>query len=193
MIKRIASLFVALSVAIGTLAAQDVVVDQVKFNKTRDDWIQIEMRLTCNGNSAPDARNPKFLENIKVKPYIAYPKGDSADEFVYFTSEVEIIAMEQRDKKNVYFYVPGPIAKRDNLKYPKYVYIELSVNGMELPPQKGGIIGVSNLASLEQMKSMTLSGAEANKDMLLPVYYTQPQYLGSVRDLPVFLRRDPKP
>ncbi len=192
MIKCLVSLFGALAVTVGSLSAQDVVVDQVKFNKTRDDWIQIEMRVTCNGNSAPDARNPKFLENIKIKPYIAYPKGESADEFVYFTSEVEIIAMEQRDKNNVYFYVPGPIAKRDNLKYPKYYYIEVSVNGTELPPQKTAIGNIPNLASLEQMKSLTLSGAEANKDMLLPVYYAPVQYLGSVRDLPAFLRRDPK-
>ncbi len=192
MIRSLFSLFGALAISAGSLVAQDVVVDQVKFNKTRDDWIQIEMRLTCNGNSAPDARNPKFLENIKVKPYIAYPKGDSADQFVYFTSEVEIIAMEQRDKSYVYFYVPGPIAKRDNLKYPKYYYIELSVNGTELPPQKTAIGNIPNAASLEQMKSLTISGAEANKDMLLPVYYTPAQYLGSVRDLPIFLRRDPQ-
>lgn len=192
MIKRFVSLFSALAITVGSVAAQDVVIDQVKFNKTRDDWIQIEMRVTCNGNSAPDARNPKFLENIKIKPYIAYPRGDSADDFVYFTSEVEIIAMEQRDKNYVYFYVPGPIAKRDNLKYPKYYYMELSVNGAELPPQKSAIGNIPNAASLEQMKSLTISGSDANKDALLPVYYTPPAYLGSVRDLPVFLRRDPK-
>ena len=110
MIKRFVSLFCVFAFSVCTLAAQDVVVEQVKFNKTRDYWIQIEMRVTCNGNSAPDARNPRFLENIKIQPYIAYPKGDSADQFVYFTSSVEILAMEQRDKNYVYFYVPGPIA-----------------------------------------------------------------------------------
>ena len=66
------------------------------------------------------------------------------------------------------------------------------MNGTALPPQKSAIGNLPNLASLEQMKSLTISGAEANKDMLLPVYYTPSEYLGSVRDLPVFLRRDPQ-
>ena len=87
--------------------------------------VELEIELACNGNSAPDARSSKFPENIKVKPYLAYAKGDSADEFVYFTSEVEVLIMEERDKNNVYFYLPGAVMERDGLKYPKYYYIEL--------------------------------------------------------------------
>ena len=167
-ITSIAALFVVLfSVA----SAQDVTVDKVKFNTLSKYWVEVEIQLSCNGNSAPDARSSKFLENIKVKPYLAYPKGDSADEFVYFTSEVEILIMEQRDKNNVYFYLPGAVMKRDGLKYPKYYYVELEVNGNVVPPTNSAYKGVE-LTSIPNMKSMTESGAAVNEDVLLPVYYT---------------------
>ena len=55
----------------------------------------------------------------------AYPKGDSADEFVYFTSEVEVLIMEQRDQNNVYFYLPGAVMERDGLKYPNTTTLSL--------------------------------------------------------------------
>lgn len=189
MLKKVTSFFALLGFLVVAANAQDVTVDKVKFNSLRDYWVEIEIQLTCNGNSAPDARSDKFLENIKVKPYLAYPKGESADEFVYFTSEVEILVMEQRDKNNVYFYLPGAVMKRDRLKYPKYFYVELEINGEIVPPSKSAFKGI-DLTSIPNMKSMTESGADLNKDVLLPHYYTPFEQMKGVRDLPVFRRTD---
>lgn len=191
MFHKSTSLFALFVLLLTAASAQDVTVDKVKFNSLRDYWVEIEIQLTCNGNSAPDARSSKFLENIKIKPYLAYPKGDSADEFVYFTSEVEVLVMEQRDKNNVYFYLPGAVMKRDGLKYPKFYYIELEVNGTVVPPTNNAYKGI-DLTSIPNMKSMTEAGAEMNEDVLLPVYYTPAEQLRSVRDLPVFRRSDPQ-
>ncbi|MGB0415332.1 MAG: hypothetical protein ACPGKS_00635 [Coraliomargarita sp.] len=191
MLFKITSIVALFTLLVSAASGQDVTVDKVKFNALRDYWVEIEIQLTCNGNSAPDARDSKFLENIVVKPYLAYGKGDSADEFVYFTSEVEILVMEQRDKNNVYFYLPGAVMKRDGLKYPKYYYIELEVNGEIVPPTNNAFKGV-DLTSIPNMKSMTESGAAINEDVLLPVYYTPAEQLRGVRDLPVFRRSDPQ-
>lgn len=171
--------------------AQDVTVDKVKFNSLRDYWVEIEIQLTCNGNSAPDARSSKFLENVKVKPYLAYPKGESTEEFVYFTSEVEVLIMEQRDKNNVYFYLPGAVMERDGLKYPKFYYIELEVNGQIVPPTNDAFKGI-DLTSIPNMKSMTESGAAVNEDVLLPVYYAPAEQRKGARELPLFRRTDPE-
>jgi len=191
MFKKLASLLAFFVVPISIVTAQDVVVDKVKFNTLRGDWVEIEIQLTCNGNSAPDARNSKFVENIKVKPFLAYPKGSSADEFVYFTSEVEILIMEARDQNNVYFYLPGPVMERDGLKFPKYFYVEIEINDTVQPPSNNAYNGVE-LTSIPNMKSMTEAGAALNEDVLLPVYYTPAEQLKGVRDLPIFRRSDPK-
>ncbi|ADE54960.1 hypothetical protein [Coraliomargarita akajimensis] len=191
MLRKLAVLLALFFAASAVATAQDVVVDKVDFKSLRDSWVQVEIQLSCVGNSAADARDPKYLENIKVKPYLAYPKGESTSDFVYFTSEVEIMIMEARDKNRVYFYIPGLIIDRDRLKFPKYYYVELEVNGQPVEPSKKSFYGVAD-SSLPNLKSSAESGAAVNSGALIPYYHAPSEVLGGVRDLPIVVRRDGK-
>ncbi|PXA05594.1 hypothetical protein DDZ13_01595 [Coraliomargarita sinensis] len=167
-------------------------VDRVDFNSLRDDWIQMEVELSCHGNPSPEARDSRFVENIRVKVYLAFTRDEKKREYDYYVSEVEIVIMEQGDDNNVYFYLPGPIAERDQLNTdPDFYYVEVSVNDEEQSPQKSAISSnIPNLEILESFISKADAGSLENEHLLMPIYLVSGVELGRVSDLPVFLRRD---
>lgn len=190
----IPKLLFALFVCAAPLAAQQqaIEVDGVNFDSLRDDWIQMEVELSCNGNPSPDARSDKFVEKIGVKVYLAFERNAAAREFDYYTSEVEIIIMESNDSNNVYFYLPGKIVERDRLKEdPDYYYVEITIDGEAQTPQKDAMSGnISNAEVLNSFVSRADSDGSVNEHLLMPIYLVTGVDLGRVSDLPAFLRRD---
>jgi hypothetical protein len=187
---------VFLSLLASSFAQEAITVDRVNFNSLRDKWVQMEIQLSCNGNPSPEARDRRFVENIKVKAYLAYVLDKSAGKFDFYTSEVEIVVMEQGDDNNVYFYLPGQIVDRDRLPTsdPDYYFVDISVGGELQPSQKSArSSSISNEAILASMKAKAESEGGENDFILMPVYYVPAQYLDRVDDLPTFLRRDVRP
>jgi len=178
-----------------SFAKDALTVDRVKFSPTKDSWVQMEIQISCDGNPAPDAKNARYLEGVKLKAYLAYSEDGAQGKFSYYMSEVEIVIMEKGDTNNVYFYLPGMIVDRDRLKNdPDYFYVEVSIGDNVLPPQKEAMSSsIKNLQILESMKAKANSEGEANADILMPVYLAPPAYLGRIDRLPLFLRRDPRP
>ena len=184
----------ALFVGLLSATAQETIkVERVDFNSLRDDKLQIEITLSCEENMDPDARDKDYVENIKVKAYLAFERDAQDRSFDYYTSELEIIIMEKGDDKNVYFYLPGLIVERDQLKTdPDFYYIQLTVDEQVQKPQNTAMSG--NIPSLEILNSF-VSRADAegsvNEHYLTPIYLmTGDSELGRVSDLPAFLRRD---
>ena len=173
-------------------AQEAIKVDRVDFNSLRDDWIQMEIELSCEGNPAPDARDKNYVEKIKLKAYLAYTRDASTREYDYYTSEIEIIIMEKGDDNNVYFYLPGLIAERDQLQTdPDFYYVEVSVKGEPQKPQKAAMSSnIPNLDILNSFISKADSEGAENEHILMPIYLTSGIDLGRVSDLPAFLRRD---
>jgi hypothetical protein len=191
--KKFLHLFCLLSALASPLFAENAIeVDRVDFNSLRGDWIQMEVELSCLGNPLPDARDKRYVENIRVKVYLAYTRDEQARQFDYYVSEVEIVIMEQGDDNNVYFYLPGLIAERDQLATdPDFYYVEISVNGEMQPPQKSAMSSnIPNLEILESFTSKADAGSLDNEHLLMPIYLVSGVDLGRVSDLPVFLRRD---
>ena len=75
------------------LFAQDVVLDRVNFNSLSRDWVEIEIRF-LPGNSLRRRETRIFWKILKFV-LISLAKGSSADDFVYFKSEIEILIMEK--------------------------------------------------------------------------------------------------
>jgi len=178
-----------------SLLANDAIqVDRVKFNSLRDNWIQMEVELTCKWNPSPEARDPRFLENIKVKVYLAWERDAKARLFDYYTSEVEIIIMELNDKNNIYFYLPGLIVERDRLRTdPDFYYVEVSIDGQVQEPSSQSVAMSRNIPNPDVLKAFTSnanSESLKNEHFLIPVYLLSGVDPGRVSDLPIFLRRD---
>lgn len=193
MTKKFLLLFLLLLRFTAVSMADEIIrVDRVDFNSLRDDWVQVEIELSCTGNPSPEARSPRFVENIKVKVYLAYLRDASTRKFDYYSSEVEILIMEQGDNNNVYFYMPGPIIERDRLKKdPDFFYVEVFVDDKSQKPQQTAMS--RNIPDLEILNSFIKnadSGSYENEHLLMPIYLVSGIELGRVSDLPVFLRRD---
>lgn len=177
-------------------AREPITVKRIDFNSLRDNWTQMEVQLSCAGNPSPEARDPRFVENVKVKVYLAYKlkgKAESgAPNFDYYTAEVEIIIMERGDDNNLYFYLPGMIVERDQLPVdPDYYYVEIAIDGDEQAAQKSAMSSsISNQTILDSLLSKANSEGADNDHILMPVYYAPAGNLGRISDLPVFLRRD---
>lgn len=177
-----------------SFAAEAVSVDRVKFNSLRDDWVQMEIQISCDGNPAQDAKNPRYLEDVTVKAYLTYSEDGAARAFTYYMSEVEIMIMEKGETYNVYFYLPGLIVERDRLKTePDFYYVELSIGDTPLEPQRDAMSSsITSASMLENMKGKAMAEGEANADILMPIYYAPADNRGRVDDLPLMYRRDPK-
>ena len=198
MFKTVLSIISALLVSLHVLVAQDAVtVERVKFDSLGDDWMQIEIELLCNGSMSPDARNPDFVENITIKPLIVYSMGGG--DFQFYTSSVEVMIMEARDKSSVYFYMPGLVVERDELSSrPEYYYIEVSVGGLTQDPSDAGEALSSSIRDLEILKKMQLRAQSQsqlinNEGLLLAAYFAPKEYSSGARNQPVYNRREPKP
>ncbi|MGZ0656668.1 hypothetical protein ACWPKO_06525 [Coraliomargarita sp. W4R53] len=190
--KYFAPILTLLASTLIICAQEAIKVDRVDFNSLRDDWIQMEIELSCEGNPSEAARNRNYVEKIKVKAYLAYVRDASSREYDYYTSEAEIVVMEKGDDNNVYFYLPGLIAERDQLKTdPDFFFVEVSVDGEAQKPQKAAMS--SNIPNLDILNSFVAKadaeGAE-NEHILMPIYLVSGIDMGRVSKLPAFLRRD---
>ena len=190
--KYVISILVFLAALLMLPAEEDIRVDRVDFNSLRDDWIQMEIELSCEGNSAEEARDKDYVEKIKVKAYLGYTRDASARSFDYYTSEIEILIMEKGDDNNVYFYLPGLIVERDQLKTdPDYYYVEVSVNGNAQKPQTAAMSSsISDLSMLNNFLSKAKSEGTDNEHVLMPYYLVSGIDLGRVSQLPAVLRRE---
>ena len=198
MFKTVLSIIFFLLVSIDGLYAQNAVtVERVKFDSLGDNWMQIEIDLLCNGSTSPNARNPDFVEKITIKPLIAYSMGGG--DFQFYSSSVEVMIMEARDKSSVYFYLPGLVVERDELpSRPDYYYIEVSIGGEIQDPSDAGEALSSSIRDLDVLKKMQ-SRAESqsqlinNERLLLPAYFAPIEFSSGARNQPVFNRWEPKP
>jgi len=179
---------------VATAMSQEAIsVDRVNFKSLKDNWVQMEVQLTCNANPAADARDRRFVENITIKAYLGYATGAAAGKFDFYTAEAEIIIMEQGDDNNVYFYLPGMIVDRDKLSSidPDYYFVEVTVNGELQPSERSArSSSIKNETVLASMKSKATAEGAENDFILMPIYYVPAEYRGRVDKLPIFLRKD---
>ena len=122
--KRFILLALSLCIANITFAQDSAAqVDNIKFKNLSDDWVEMEVQIKANRNLSPDAKNERFVDNIKVLGYFAYVRDRKARTFDFYKAEVEVISIEQGKTENVYFYMPGIVVKRDRLpKEPPYYF-----------------------------------------------------------------------
>lgn len=192
------SIFLVLSLFFTHLAiSQDapVKIEAIKFETLRDDWVQMEIQIRANKNTDLNAKNNRFVDNIKVMSYIAYKRDADAKTFDFYKSEVEIISIEQGKKQNVYFFMPGVIINRDRLpKKPPYYFVALEVDGKVLPLNSNAYSQATlNSDTLRSMKIKADAESGPN-DYILKPYYNAPVDLIEARleNLAPLIIREPK-
>lgn len=156
-----------------------VEVENIKFKNLQEDWVQMEVSLRANRNTMAEARNERFVDNIKVTGYFAYEVKNSPSGFEFYKAEVEVISIEQGKKNNVYFFMPGVVAERDRLpKTPEYYFVSLEVNGQVMRMSKKAYSSKLNETSIVSMKTRADAEADKNEFVLKPHYSAPLEYLG---------------
>jgi hypothetical protein len=153
-----------------------VQVTDVDFNsKVRPfDWSNMVIELEAQQNEDPDARNPRYVENIKVTVTLGYEiEGGTID---YYQSSAEIIALEVSQKRSIAFWLPEVIVERDNLnEEPTYWLIELEAAGRPVPLDERRHFNRSKLRDYNMIQGFKARAAEATAataGYLLPTYLT---------------------
>ena len=173
-------------------------VTSVNFTGLKDDWVQMEIKIRANKNTSEDAKNERFVDNIKVMAYLGYVLDARENTFDFYKAEVEIISIEQGKQKNVYFFMPGIIIDRDRLpKTPPYFFVALEVDGKVLPlSNKSYSQNTLNDDTLRSMKKKADVESEPNDFILMPHYKVPRVLLIDARfsedKLAPLIRREPK-
>jgi hypothetical protein len=147
-------------------------VENINFKTLKDNWVQMEIQIRANKNTAEDAKNERFVDNIKVMAYFGYERDSKTKSFDFYKAQVEIISIEQGKKNNVYFFMPGVIVDRDRLpKKPPYYFVALEVDGKVLPLSNKAYSQSSlNDDTLRSMKQKADAESEPNDFILMPHY-----------------------
>jgi len=173
-------------------------VTDINFKGLRDDWVQMEIKIRANKNTSEDAKNERFVDNIKVMAYLGYVRDPRAKRFDFYKAEVEIISIEQGKQKDVHFFMPGVIVDRDRLpSVPPYYFVALEIDGRVFPLSKNAYSqGSLNQESLRSMKQKADTESEPNDFILMPHYKAPRNLLIQARldtdDLAPLIRREPK-
>lgn len=173
-------------------------VSDINFKSLRDDWIQMEIEIRANKNFAEDARNERFVDNIKVMAYLGYVRDSRTKSFDFYKAEVEIISIEQGKEKKVHLFMPGVVVNRDRLpKTPPYYFVALEVGGRVFPLSNNAYSqGTLNKETLRSMKQKADVESKPNDFILMPHYKTPRNLLIEARldtdDIAPLLIREPK-
>lgn len=119
-------------------ASPAIVVDRVRFDRapdriTGEQWLACTIEFTARTNPAEEPANRLWVDNVGLRFTIGY--GDPAKnqgklDFAYQAS-VSIISVELNSRREVTFFLPPEIMKRDRLRYgdPDFWVVELTING----------------------------------------------------------------
>tara|TARA_B110000305_G_C19344616_1_gene590971 strand:+ start:374 stop:1000 length:627 start_codon:yes stop_codon:yes gene_type:complete len=205
--KSFVSLLLVTSLLSSVYAADDPieVAESVRFDRGGkiggEDWFIARIKIKANQNKSPEANDPKFLDNIKLKFYVALETknkklmtGKKAS-YRVFQSEVDIVSIRTEEPYHyVSFGIPGVIIERDKLdRSPKIYLVELSVNNQLIPVSKShngkGMDGLKSPTAISSFKAMASQQESANKDLMMPQYLL-PSGTAKIEKKPVFLRKD---
>ena len=194
--KRLILLTLSLLIANITFAQDPAAqVNSIKFKNLSDDWVEMEVKIKANRNLSPDAKNERFVDNIKVLGYFAYVRDRKARTFDFYKAEVEIISIEQGKTEHVYFYMPGIVVKRDRLpKTPPYFFVALEINGKVLPiDNRAYSKSTLDDNTIRSMKTKADAESEPN-DYILKPHYNAPLNLIGARPskMAPLIIREPK-
>jgi hypothetical protein len=185
-----------------------VVIKDVKFAQTRlngmatNPWNRVEVVVDPKSNPDPKALNRRWVDKVKVTATLVYKiAGKPAEEWNYYRATATVLTLEVNSARSVFFYLPGDVVKRDNLrKDPDHYFVEVEVAGTQqtLFDARGTLVQEQrNAVSRTLANKPDFEGAKgfADRGSMLNAGILRPQYLVDIvedvaRFSPEFVRED---
>lgn len=196
-LTRIACILLPVLLAHGALA-QNAPVDvrRVDFNRNEGPlrWNNVVVEVQALENPNPEAPNSRYVDNIKIIVTLGYE--GPGDGFTFYRAEATLVTLQVRSSKKVGFWMPAEVVQRDNLpQEPRFWLVEIEVDG-----QPVDLIGnrrtfssnFQNRQSIESFKSMASGQVGKTEGIFVPTYLSPNPYVESGRDIPAFIRKEPK-
>ena len=127
-------------------ATPEISIRSVKFSYPRVDGqqgtaMETEIELDVRGTTVT-GHNPRFVDDVRVVLMLAVQaRGRAGADFQFYYADVEFVTLET-GTRFARFYIPPEVVKRDSLSGDAYAfYVELSVGGQVLAPQRGNLSG----------------------------------------------------
>jgi hypothetical protein len=189
-------------------ADRAVVVKDVKFAQTKlngmatNSWNRVEVVVDPKSNPDPKSLNKRWVDKVKVTTTLVFKiAGKPAEEWNYYRATATVLTLEVNSPRSVFFYLPGDVVKRDNLrKDPDHFFVELEVAGTQqaLFDQRGALVAEQrNALSKSLVSKADFEGAKgfADRGSMTNAGILRPQYLVDVvedvaRFSPEFVRED---
>lgn len=161
---------------------ESVVVENVKFQNEKNDWVSIQIDIRAKSGSSTfgtSKNNNLYVDNIKVTFYVAYMKGNDAERLTFYSSEVELLTLEKGKKYTIPFYMCGPVLKREAYnKEPYAYYVEIDVAGRkQKPTSKNTSSRLNDLDLLQKFIAMAGTRSKETEGTLIPIYDLPPTSL----------------
>lgn len=185
-----------------------VVVKDVKFAQTRmngmatNPWNRVEVVVDPRSNPDPKSLNKRWVDKVKVTATLVFKiAGKPAEEWNYYRATATVLTLEVNSPRSVFFYLPGDVVKRDNLrKDPDHFFVELEVAGTQqaLFDARGALVAdQKNALSKSLLTKANFDGAKgfADRGSMVNAGILRPQYLVDIvedvaRFSPEFVRED---
>lgn len=159
-----------------------------KANVSPYQWNAIFIELTANKNIAPDTRNSRYVDHIKVILTLGYKLAKQ--EFAFYQAAVTLVALEQNNSARIAFFMPREIVQRDNLDTePEYWTVDLVVDGEPLPMRRDrSSRSINNAEQLQYFRNAYAAAIAETKGILVPAHLSPYGYgFGAKREPPAII------
>lgn len=161
-------------------------VAQVKFERVRPEWYQIDVEVEVRpapGNSS------RFVDRVRVRLHLGFRVSLGEERWEFYRAESTAVTVEQ-GRVHFRFYLPPEVVKRDRLAgAADYWAVDLAVAGEAMPRSRRQVAeSLPNPTVLANFLAKVASAAPVNDGVLLPQYLTPFAHADLGRGTPASVR-----
>ena len=161
-----------------------------------DPWIEVAVQLEAD-NAFAEAAAAQGATTLTIDFGAAWEVGRGRDRrYTFYQTQATLATLPVENAAVVFFYLPPEIVERDDLRPEPFAWrISLNVGERALPTQPTWISdGLRDPAVARSFAARLAENAPANAGLLQPIYLTPfwDRDAGKTRDLPTFIRREPR-
>lgn len=163
-----------------------VEVNQVRFERLRAEWYQVEVEVEVR--PAPE-NTSRFVDRARVRLNLGFRITTGGERFEFYQAEGTAVSLEQ-GRAYFRFYLPPEVVKRDRLSgAADFWAVQLAVGNKDMPVSRRQVSNsLPNPTVLENFLARVASEAPTNTGVLVPQYLSPFAEAEFGRGTPSFVR-----